>query len=322
MTQTTHQQKDNNDWQHNEATRAGLKQFIADHKWSHAKLASRLGFTPTRITKYLNLDKPDSLPESDMPKVEAAGRHFLRHHARNQDLVGSLFENAVSKEVCAAIRQIRRTGDAGLIYSKAGRGKTCGALQYCTQNTNTLFLTVKQYSCGSNAIRRMVFEEYCHSTDEVWPGNVPKGEWLEAELRGAERIIIFDDAEFMHISGFRFAFSLHDATGLPIVFIGNREILDTLRKSDSQGKLISRIGMVCPVEAPNDTDHTARQMIARFAPGAVNDLEDEAVNVLGKLGEVRRLRKQLILAAHIREAKPSVSWSDCFSAAAGQLMTA
>lgn len=307
-------------WQHNEKTRADLKQFIADHKWSHAKLASRLGFTPTRITKYLNLDKPDSVAEADMPKVEAAGRHFLRHHQRNQELVGTLFENAVSREVAATIRQIRRTGDVGLIYSKAGRGKTCGALQYCAHNTNTLFLTIKQYACGSNAVRRMVFEEYCHSTDETWPGNVPKGEWLESELRGAERIIIFDDAEFMHISGFRFCFSLHDATGVPMVFIGNREILSTLRKSDSEGKLISRVGMVCPVQAGDDAAHTARQMVSRFAPGA-HELEDEAVNTLAKLGETRRLRKQLILAAHIHEATAS-SWLECFKAAAQQLMAA
>lgn len=308
-------------WKPDETVRSGLNQFADEHKWTRAKLAAKLGVTATRVSKYLNLEAGHE-PESDMPKVEAAARHFLRHHHRQQSLIGALFENQVARDVSATLRQIRRTGDIGLIYSKAGLGKTCGAMHYCLNNPNTLFLTVKQYSCGAGAIRRMTFNEYCHSTDERWPGNVPTGEWLEQQLRGTERLVIYDDAEFMHITGFRFCFSLHDATGIPMAFIGNREILDTLRRSDSEGKLISRVGMVHQVESGDDEEETARKLIKQFAPESNGELEDEAVNVLTKAGSCRRLRKQLVLAAHLREALPKESWTGCFQLAAARLLAA
>jgi hypothetical protein len=69
------------------------KNTFSDHKLTHADMAKNLGFTPTRVTKFLNLHKPDNKPETDAKKVEAAARAFLRHASRRADFRSRLYEN-------------------------------------------------------------------------------------------------------------------------------------------------------------------------------------------------------------------------------------
>ena len=309
------------DWKHDETVRSELEKFIQSNRWTHQKMADKLTFSATRITKYLNLHKPDNRPEPDAPRVEAAARQFLRHQSRLAKVNESLFDNSVSKEVAGVLKQIRRTGDVGLLHSNGGKGKTSGALLYCRDNPNTLFLTCRQYCSSSNALARLLFEEYCAGSAEEYPGNIGRSEWLEGQLRGAERLILVDDAELMDISSFKFLFSLHDATGVSIGLIGNTQVIEKIRRQDPAGKMISRIGIVHEVNMGNDATETARRLISQYAPESGDELLDAATDVVTQPGFARRLRKQLTLAANLHEGNPRRSWGDVFAEAAGKLIS-
>jgi DNA transposition AAA+ family ATPase len=272
------------------------------------------------VTKYLNLDKPGAAAEPDARKVEAAAKQFLRHKTRLAKFNESLFENSVAKNVANVLKLIRRTGDVGLIHSTGGLGKTCGALLYCRENPNTLYNVVRQYACGSSSVELMLFNEFCNGSDEKWPGNIRRAIWLEEQLRGSERLIIWDDAELMDISGFRFAFALHDATGVAMAFIGNTEVIEKIRRNDRSHKMITRIGIVQPVEMSNDAEETAMALIEQFAPEGNGALVDPVTDTVGKMGYCRRARKQLTLASNIKEGEPRLSWPEAYKAAGAKLL--
>jgi DNA transposition AAA+ family ATPase len=307
-----------------EATRGALEKYIWDNEWTHARMALRLSFSATRVTKYLNLNKDGNRPEPDARRVQTAAKQFLRHVGRLAQMNESLFVNSISRAVSDTLTMIRRSGDVGLIHSAGGRGKTSGALLYCRDNANTLFMTVKQWAAGSHACGRMLFEEYCASSDEDYPNNLSRSDWLEQQLKGAERLIVVDDAELMDITGFKYFFSLQDATGVPIGLIGNTQVIDKIVRNDPAGKLISRIGIVQEVSMGNDAEDTAQRLIEQFAPNSGTELVTAATDVVVSGGYCRRLRKQLALTNVIHEQSKAkgkaITWSDAFAAAASKLI--
>jgi DNA transposition AAA+ family ATPase len=303
---------------YDEAVRAGLEKYISDHKMTHADMAKNLGFTPTRVTKFLNLHKPDNKPETDAKKVEAAARAFLRHASRRADFRSRLYENTVTADIAGIFKTIRRTGDMGLIHGPAGVGKTCGAELFCRDNPNTLFITAKKYACGKHDVENMLFEELVNSTEIPYPGNVKWSLWMEQVLRGTERLIVVDNANRLQFHSFQWMMDFHDATLVPIAFVGNPEVLDILRRSD---QLFSRIGLVHRVKSQEqrDAEQSALKLIGQYAPGSEKDLTELAVDVISKLGASRTLKKQLTLTRDIREGS-GCSWKDAFEQAGEMLI--
>ena len=304
--------------QHDEQVREALENYIAGHGLTHADMAKTLGFSATRITKYLNLYKPENKPEPDMRKVEAAARAFIRHATRRADFRSMLFDNDVTTDVATILKQVRRTGDVGLIHGRAGVGKTCGAELFCRDNPLALFTTARKYACGSNAIESMLFEELINSIEIPYPGNMPRMLWMEQVLRGTERLIIIDNAQRLHISAFQLLMDLHDATMCAIGLIGNPEVLDILRRND---QLFSRIGIVYKIKSQDekDSESTVKKLISQFAPGAEKDLLEPGIDVLSRLGAARTLKKQLTLASSIREGG-KCDWMSAFQQAAELLV--
>lgn len=295
-----------------------LEDYIAANKLSHADVASRFNVTPTRITKYLGLNKPGHDPEPDAGKIQSLVKAMRRHEERRAEFRRNLFENGVTRDIAGIFRRVLRTGDIGLIHGDAGAGKTCGGELFCRDNPDSIFLTVKEYARNSHAIRNMLFDDLIETSETQYPGNVPVMMWIEEVIRGSERLIIVDNAQRLRIKEFKMLMDFNDATESGIVFIGNPEVLDTLRESD---QLFSRIGIVHRVKSQDqrDAEDTAMRLIAQFAPGAEKELLEQALAVITRLGKARALKKQLILAAELKEGM-RCDWLKAFDAAGEMLV--
>src|SRR5579859_796920 len=199
----------------------------------------------------------------------------------------------------------------GLIHGDGGEGKTSGAILFCRDNPDTIIVTAKHpYACSDWAVMQMVFDEFCASVADRWDGAGCKWTWLEKQLRGTQRLLIFDDAELLYLSAFRWAFSIHDATGIPIVFIGNDEVIAKISAADTSGKMISRIGIKHNAFLADDEKNCAQKLIEQFAPGA-DDLLEAVQDKILRFGHSRRARKQLTLAANLRGNRDwSAAWKD------------
>lgn len=312
-------------WKFNPAIRAAAEKFITDNDLTRAEFTARLAgnFSPTRVAKYLNLDKDGNLPEADAPKVEAAINAYLRHVARGNELKASLFDNSISRDIAGVLRQIRRTGDIGVIYGDGGLGKTCGAILFARDNPDTLFTTAKApFCCSDWAILKLLFAEFNNSVSDKWTTalGINRWDWLERNLRGTERLWILDDAELLDASALRLIFSLHNSTGIPIALIGNAEIVDKIRAIDKSGKMVSRIGISHSVRTKNDEQEIARKLLTQFAPEATDHLLEEVTQLVGEFGHCRRVRKQLTLAVKLRESAKDKDWAANFKRAAASML--
>ncbi len=315
----------NKPWRHDETLRARIAEYMEERDLTHAQMAERLKLSSTtRLTKYINLHKPDNQPETDAPQVEAAARHFLRYEDRTAVLARSLFETSVSKSVCAVLRHIRRTGDIGLVHGPAGLGKSCGAALFRKENPDTTIITATYWRQGPSDIEALLYDGLQDDPAVVarpWPGNLKKLVWMEDIFRGTERMIIIDTAQRLHVSAFKMLFDFHDVTGCSIGLLGNPEVMDTVRPND---QLFSRIGMVREVKLGNDHREMATKMIEQYAPASGKALLDLAADVLTKPGHGRTLRKQLNLTTILHEesqpTKDRLAWDMAFKVAGTQLV--
>ena len=138
-------------------------------------------------------------------------------------------------------------------------------------------------------------------------------------MRGTQRLLLFDDAELMYLSAFRWAFSLHDATGIPMGFIGNDEVIHKISLADVSGKMVSRIGIKHHAFLTDDEEAVAKKLIEQFAPGA--ELLEEVQAKILRFGHSRRARKQLTLAANLRDGSRDKSWLNAWNNADEKLIT-
>lgn len=310
------------EWKHDEPLRQRLESYLKDKRLTHAQMAGRLKLTsPTRLTKYLGLDH--NRAEIDSERVERSVRQYFRHEDRLENLSKGLFETPVSRQVATVLRQIRRTGDIGLIHGPAGVGKSCGAALFRAQNPDVHMFSATFWRQGPRDIENLLFESIQADPTSVtrpYPGNVRRAVWLEELCRGTGGMIIIDTAQRMHITAFQWLFDFHDLTGVSIGLIGNPEVMDIVRPND---QLSSRIGIVQQVEMPGRTDQMediARRLVEQYAPASKEALIEEATNVLTRPGHARTLRKQLDLATTIKEGAPSLDWCEAFAAARTKLL--
>lgn len=297
------------DFTHDESVRRALEDFIEQHSLTHAEAATRLKLSSaTRLAKYLGLKNPANQPESDMPRVEMTVRHFLRHQARREALVQSLFETSVSKAIHNTIKHARKTGDMCLIHGPAGGGKSCGGELYCRNQPNSVMITATTDRRDARAMRNMVFEELRFDRDSkgiAYDNHTTRWEWIINILRGSERVIIVDNAQRLNLKAFEWFCDLNDLTGTCVAFLGNPEVLDVIAKSD---QVNSRFGIVSEVRIYRDEEVIAGQLVQQFAPEGNGALTEHVAGILSGPGHARRAKKHLQLTAAIKEGNRNLDW--------------
>jgi DNA transposition AAA+ family ATPase len=308
MTNTTE------NWTLDPAIQAQVRTWMENTGFTNAQVGKKIGFNPTRVSKFLNL-QPGETPEPDMPRVQRALRRLLDHLARWQKVHNSLFETSVSREVAKVLNQISRVGHIGLISSPAGVGKSCGAMLYAINNPTTIFITATRYSAGAGAISGMILDQLAKSAETKWNRQERRAVWLERELSGNSRLIIIDGAHRLHLQSIEFLFDLHDATFCPIALVGNPEVLDLIRRSDQN---FTRIGINARISIRDDHEVIAKNLIQQFAPASGEELMEEAVEVLSRTGYCRALRMHLGLASDMFKA--TGNWKTAFKRAGDLLV--
>lgn len=306
---------------HDEAVRSAVEAYIEAHDLTLGEASNRIKLSSsTRLAKYLALNKPGAKSEPDMPRVESAIRHFLRHQARREAMASSLFETSVARSVANTIKEARKIGDMALIHGPAGSGKTCGGELYCRNNPNSLMITASKDRRDGRAVRNLVFDELRFDRDakgRSYSGYGPRWEWIVNVLNGSERVIIVDNAQRLALSALEWFADLNDQTNTTIAYLGNPEVLHLMRRSD---QLSSRIGIVTEVKIHKDEQAIATRLVEQYAPEGNGALCEAVVGLVGEAGHARRARKHLQLCHNIKSGKPDLSWPDAFRLAESKLL--
>lgn len=285
---------------------AQIRAYKTEHKLSDDKFARLVGASGSQVNRALN-GKFEGSPDTFESKVE----DFFKSEPTRRAAREELFENEFSRSVKNFLDTVRRTGDMGLAYAAAGKGKTSGVRLYLAENPTAIGIELSKWNAGADGITRLMF----NSIDaRSWRGNVARGDFLVDRLAGSRRLVIVDNAHRMTSGAREWIFDFHDATKCPVALIGNPEILDPIRMNDQQ---FSRIGLRREIKAGRAKED-AERLIAIHWPESAGQLGELATAVIKNHGHLRALKKQLLLSRDIAPAFDSPA--EAFEAAHTQLI--
>lgn len=203
----------------------------------------------------------------------------------------------------------------GIAYGEAGVSKTSGIQLVAQSDLSALFLTIRIYERRPKALIDLLCAQIGEEARQFLKS---RPDYLEEVLKDSRRIIIVDQAHLLNKTGRQTFCDLHDATRVPILFVGNPEMIHEWNRQAQQFsriKLCEKITLSKPTvndpASPFSPEALAEMMIARIAPEAVAELKDEAVRVIRGEGHMRSLDTSLTMAAGIRKTEGK-SWSASF----------
>ena len=270
------------------ALRAAIIDYRQTQGLTNSVLGRRLGQSATFISKYLN----DNL-DRDPHDFEARAWNILTALKARLEDATNIFETSVTRNIAGRIEMARRTQDVLLIVGPAGEGKTCGARVFAANNPGTIYFELASYQRDDKKIYSVIFSALERRND--WKGNTSRAEFIHAQLRGSHRVLICDEAHLLDATGRQALFNLNRDTGCAVVLVGNREILDKIRRNDQH---FSRVGVKGePALDPKEIPAVATKVASQFStPEFAAEISDLTAFIAARPGRLRAVRKAVILA--------------------------
>ena len=134
----------------------------------------------------------------------------------------------------------------GLVFAPSGTGKSETAMEYKTQNTDSVLVLMDIATRRVGVVLRLVTKKM---------GKTPFGSNSISELlnaavdnfKNSHRLLIIDDAHFLTWEAFEAIRKIHDAAGIGVVFLGQERLYDQMRGATNQAflfdQIYSRIGI-------------------------------------------------------------------------------
>jgi DNA transposition AAA+ family ATPase len=227
-------------------------------------IGRKLGYPDgTAVSKYLG-DKYDR----DPAEIEARLDDFFAAEARRSLAVaGEIIRTSVVRQFAGFANAVRRSNAVGVFHSPAGLGKTTAVADYLAANPTTVGIVANAAQCDATGVRQLFWASSSH---RGYSPNTSRWDYLVEKFAGSGRLIVVDNAQRLIGSGRDFLFDFRDATGCPIVLVGNPAILHRVAGSDQQ---FSRTLMEHEATL-KETENVVRQIVdAHTADGeAIYDL--------------------------------------------------
>jgi DNA transposition AAA+ family ATPase len=277
------------------AIRDRLAAFQARESMTLKQLGARVGRSESYISRYLS-----GSPVGDVEKFERAVRDRLDSEERRRTWGEIYFETEAIRTCFMVFDLIRESSDIGLVTSPAGIGKTTACRRYAAEHSTVLFFSGEEGNGSSWGVMKAL----CGGLDmRKFDGRQQRrSEFLRDKLAGSQRLIIVDNAQRLNMSGLRWLFDFHDATGVSVALVGNPEVLTRLTGND---QMTSRIGFkqdVTRMSASKDwIDQAADAMVEAMWPDAAGEIRLLARESARKAGVLRTLNKQLRIAIRLCE---------------------
>lgn len=295
---------------------SALEDHLAETGMPQAKLAPKIGSSTTYLSKALNGTFNGNVAEFEKGVLDYF-EALTKRRVDNTDVCETGFLVEAMRDF---LDTVKLTGDIGVGYNPAGKGKTKGIEVYLRKNALAVMVTVTKSFCGWRSVRDAVLAQVANKRragGESWD------QFMLRTFRGSGRLLILDNAHLLTNSARTWiAYDWHESTGCPVALIGNPQIVQQWKGDDQQ---FSRVGLAREIK-PMDKETataTARKMIELHVPDVEVDgkLLKYAVDVLKGKGACRALRKHLLLMQALLKGNPNYLPSAAFYAAHSQLLS-
>lgn len=279
---------------HNTDLIVALESARTEDSMSQTKLAKAIGCDAGTLNKWLNQKYP-----GDVPALEGKVSDYLRHRSQTRKLRTEIIDTTVTRDVAGAINLARITGDKegniSIIYGPAGCGKTKSAESYCAQNPNAILSTLNDRTRDGKGVERAIMQAV---ETHGFKTNQSRWKWLTEKLFGSKRPILIDNAQRLNSSGLAWVFDFQDATGCPIILVGNPEVLTRIKAND---QFFSRFGFRTEVSLNAKEISNVAHSVARQNCEFADDLRDLCAIVAKEKGGLRAVKKQCQLAQALHD---------------------
>lgn len=191
-------------------------------------LGRKLGYPDgTAVSKYLG-DKYDR----DPAEIEARLDDFFAAEARRALAVaGEVLRTSVVRQFHSFANAVRRSNAVGVFHSPAGLGKSTAIADYLAANPTAVGIVANAAQCDATGVRQLFWGAVSH---RGYNPNGSRWDFLVEKFAGSGRLVIVDNAQRLVGTGRDFVFDFRDATGCPVVLVGNPAILQRVAGSDQQ----------------------------------------------------------------------------------------
>ena len=274
-----------------------LAAYQNDQGLTLKQLGAKVGKSESYVSRYLS-----GVEVGDVALFEQSVKDRLEVAKRKRTWEQVYFDTEAVRTCHLVFDLIREASDIGLITGPAGIGKTTASDRYKDEHRTVISFSGEE----GNGCAYGVMAGICRSLDmRKWnPREQRRSEFLREKLNGSERLILIDNAQRINMSGLRWLFDFHDATGVSVALVGNPEVMNRLRGND---QMTSRIGFkqdIGEMIAENDEwlDSAADKMIAAMWPKASKEVGLLARETARKEGHLRTLNKQIRFAIRLSES--------------------
>ncbi|HBM3102606.1 TPA: AAA family ATPase [Klebsiella oxytoca] len=215
-----------------------LIQFIAINGYSKTKAAKAIDISNTALTLYLNGNYGASVKN-----VEEKIADFLRREeekARRPVVSKDFVSTRLAAKCLNLMRNSHIDGDIGVLYGKAGIGKTIIMEHYASRSTDVLLIEADP---GYTA--KVLLQVLCERLKCNKRGNIHElTENCVTALKGTGWLIAIDEAELLPYRALEVLRRIYDRSGVGIVLAGMPRLLMNLKGGRGEyEQLYSRVGM-------------------------------------------------------------------------------
>lgn len=263
-----------------------VTRYITESGISKKKLAGLIGIGASTLSEWLNQKYKGDINETENKITQFMIRKQNSSVVRRIDFAADTMNkrkifnaiNTVQEYISSANQQgIEESCKIGLVYGRAGLGKTKGVQEYVKQYTNCKMITAQT---GDN--EKSILEKICLSigADSRGTTTVTKRNILNT-LKGKEIVLIIDESEHLRPKTIDIVRSIGDITGIGIILVGTDALRSKLRGTKSEYEYIfSRVVIATRVENLDLSD--VRLIISKYLEGEPFDYDEVEINNLAK----------------------------------------
>ena len=264
-----------------------LQNHMNRYKVSQNQVAKSLGKSKAMINQYLQGKYPGNVEELD--EIVAA---YLKREAKRlkqPKLAEKILETDTVQTITALLETAYEECQNGVIYGRAGLGKTTALRVFAKQNPEVVLIeTLTTYTPNVllKNIAKKIGVELRGSTNDI-------NEAVIKKLQSSGRLLIVDEAENLSTRSLELLRRLHDLAGIGLVLVGTPRLLSNLKGRHGElEQLYSRVTLHWDLG-----DSVPREELDAIARATLPELADKA-KLRGKIiekagGSPRRLFKIL-----------------------------
>ncbi|MEM4625273.1 MAG: AAA family ATPase [Candidatus Pacearchaeota archaeon] len=260
-----------------------------DPTFSQSRLATMAGISPAALSSVLS-GKYTGDVEAIAKKIKAVIERE-KEKALTQIKKPTFVRTSVYEQMSYVMNIAQADAQIVVFTGDAGIGKTVSLKAYLEENPSAILIeTDPTYTVGT------ILEELAIALGIEMKGRKDRLEKaIIAKLKGSERMIIVDEAEYLPTKALDILRRIHDKAEIPVVLAGMDRLIYNITGTNDKYKQISSRMYHVKVKSLNKDD------VKAITSTVLENLSDEIVNLLFAItkGNARALSKLLIMAQRV-----------------------